>query len=671
MANKSNSYIINPKTNLPATNAQLIEMQKQGFPIPEENLPVILPTPETQAPLPNPINTAIKANASGNAVEQFFSKFGNPFAGSGNAIISGAESVGEGLRNLGNYAGKGIDYVKSGVSDTLEDTGNWAYRNRVGLGGLATAIGAGIARRDPSEALARFNQSIIANKQQEMREEEFRMLKDPSHPYNQQFRSIFKQLIPDVASKLGDNFDRMTMQNFKDAGLTDLLDVTQKRITISMADPTSDISQRARDMAKSQYNINVPNNISANQVQAYIDAEKYSTEKLFKEREVGAKETTAEAAAQKATSDAVYKKILEQEAISKREISQQELSIKEKEEKRREELHQPELDKLKKQNLETQLKIDKDDPNSETSKMAYKSLVQSTKEMFKGKILGKSFNPESIPKDLSANEYSKLTDDIIRHRQSLLQMNNIKDIATANQNMQKEMRKYAESQANYRASIQNKLGYSRLNEQQRHNKEMEEYYKNKEANKYGDVFINEGDLRSRGLTPATINKKIESAAGAMSLIEKSKQIITSLDKVGFKDIAGLTELSGVLRTLSTQIDLDEKQRSALGAYDKGVQELMDKMKSDPTGVKTLYARNKVKAQYQTMINEIMKGYKNQSRINGYDPRFGSPTQFTLELEDAIENQNPESIQRFKNMGYDSDDMLETYRKKFTVKKRGQ
>ena len=303
MANKSNSFIINSRTSRAATEADLLKMKEQGYAIPEELLPVT-PKLETQTPPPNPINNAINADASGNAIEQFFSRFGNPFAGSGDAIISGAGSVGrglqnlgsytgKGLQNLGDYAGKGIDYVKTGVSDTLEDTGNWAYRNRVGLGGLATAIGAGIARRDPSEALARFNQSIIANKQQEMREEEFRMLKDPSHPYNQQFRSIFKQLIPDVASKLGENFDRMTMQNFKDANLADLLDVTQKRITISMADPTSDISQRARDMARTQYNIDIPNNISANQVQAYIDAKIYSTEKLFKELEIGDNEINA------------------------------------------------------------------------------------------------------------------------------------------------------------------------------------------------------------------------------------------------------------------------------------------------------------------------------------------------------------------------------------------
>lgn len=648
-----NSFYINPRTNQPATAE---EMRKLGYPVSPEDLQQPI---QEQQPI-DPLTKAINASATPNAIEREYSTYNNPFSYISNLFNKTKETASD----IGTGIGRGIDYAGEEISNTLSDVGDWASKNKIALGGLGTAIGAGFARRDPSEALARYNQSIIANKQQEAREEELRMLKDSTHPYNQQFRNLFKQLIPDVAAKLGDNFEKMTVQNFKDAGLTDLLDVTQKRITIDMSDPTSQVSQRARNMAQSQYGINIPDNISANEVKNYIDAINKQKEQSFKEREVSTKE-------QKLLDEKTYKNILAQEKIKEGERGLEKLDLEKEEAKRKAELHQPELDKLKKQNLETQLKIDKDDPNSEASKMAYKSLVQSTKEMFKGKILGKSFSPESIPKNLSANEYSKLTDDIIRHRQSLLQMSNTKDIADANRNMQREMRKYAESQANYRASIQNKLGYSRLGEQQRHNKEMEEYYKNKEANKYGDVFINEGDLKSRGLTPTTINKKIESAAGAMNLIEKSKQIITSLDKVGYKDIAGLTELSGVLKTLSTQIDLDEKQRSALGAYDKGVQELMDKMKSDPTGIKTLYARNRVKAQYQTMINEIIKGYKNQSRISGYDPRFGSPTQFTLELEDAIQNQNPESIQRFKDMGYDSDDMLEAYGKKFTVKKRGQ
>lgn len=629
------------------------EAQRLGYEVSPEDLPASVPDVSATPVQQDIVTQSVQASRSPNAVEQQFGSFGNPFGYVQNLLSKGAENV-----------GKGFSLAGEKIGNTLSGIGDWASENRVGLGGLGTAIGAGLAGRDASEALSRYNQSIIANKQQQAREEELRIQNDSSHPYNQQFRNLFKQLIPDVAVKLGDNFEKMTVRNFKDAGLTDLLDVTQKRIAIDMSDRTSEVSKRAREMASTQYGIPIPDNISANEVKAYIDANNKKIEQSFKEREVSTKE-------QKLLDEKTYKNILTEEKIKEGERGSEKLELEKAKGLREAELHQPELDKLKKQNLETQLKIDKDDPNSETSKMAYKSLVQSTKKMFEGKILGKSFNPESIPKNLSANEYSKLTDDIMRHRQSLLQMNNTKDIAAANRNMQKEMRKYAESQANYRASIQNKLGYSRLSEQQRHNKEMEEYYKNREANKYGDVFINEGDLKSRGLTPTTINKKIESAAGAMSLIEKSKQIITSLDKVGFKDIAGLTELSGVLRTLSKQIDLDEKQRSALGAYDKGVQELMDKMKSDPTGVKTLYARDQVKAQYQTMINEIMKGYKNQSRISGYDPRFGSPIQFTLELEDAIQNQNPELIQRFKDMGYDSNDMLEAYGKKFTVKKRGQ
>jgi len=652
-----NSIYFRPDTGAPITPQ---EAQRLGLNVSPEDLPASVPDVSATPVQQDIVTQAVQASRSPNTVEQQFGSFGNPFGYVQNLLSKGAENV-----------GKGFSLAGEKIGNTLSGIGDWASENRVGLGGLGTAIGAGLAGRDASEALSRYNQSIIANKQQQAREEELRMLRDPTHSYNQQFRELFRKMIPDVAASLGENFEKMTVQNFKDAGLTDLMDVTQKRITISMSDPTSEASKRAREMATTQYGISIPNNVSANQVQAYIDAYNKQIEQGFKEREVSSKEKTAGAAEERAMTDAEYKKILGEKAIKDTDIDQQKLNLAVEEGKRKAELHQPELDKLKKQNLETQLKIDKDDPNSETSKMAYKSLVQSTKKMFEGKILGKSFNPESIPKNLSANEYSKLTDDIMRHRQSLLQMNNTKDIAAANRNMQKEMRRYAESQANYRASIQNKLGYSRLSEQQRHNREMEEYYKNKEANKYGDVFINEGDLKSRGLTPTTINKKIESAAGAMSLIDKSRQIITSLDKMGFKDIAGLTELSGVLKTLSTQIDLDEKQRSALGAYDKGVQELMDKMKSDPTGIKTLYARDRVKAQYQTMINEIMKGYKNQSRISGYDPRFGSPIQFTLELEDAIQNQNPESIQRFKDMGYDSDDMLEAYGKKFTVKKRGQ
>lgn len=645
-----NSIYFRPDTGTAITPQQA---QKLGLNVLPEDLPESVPD-VSATPVPQDIVTrSVQASSSPSTVEQQFGSFGNPFGYVQNLLSQGAENV-----------GKGFSLAGEKIGNTLSGIGDWASENRVGLGGLGTAIGAGLAGRDASEALSRYNQSIIANKQQQAREEELRMLRDPTHSYNQQFRELFRKMIPDVAASLGENFEKMTVQNFKDAGLTDLMDVTQKRITISMSDPTSEASKRAREMASTQYGIPIPDNVSANEVKNYIDAINKQKEQSFKEREVSTKE-------QKLLDEKTYKKILAEEKIKEGERGLEKLELEKAKGSREAELHQSELDKLKKQNLETQLKIDKDDPNSETSKMAYKSLVQSTKKMFEGKILGKSFNPESIPKNLSANEYSKLTDDIIRHRQSLLQMNNTKDIAAANRNMQKEMRRYAESQANYRASIQNKLGYSRLSEQQRHNKEMEEYYKNKEANKYGDVFINEGDLKSRGLTPTTINKKIESAAGAMSLIEKSKQIITSLDKVGFKDIAGLTELSGVLKTLSTQIDLDEKQRSVLGAYDKGVQELMDKMKSDPTGIKTLYARDRVKAQYQTMINEIMKGYKNQSRISGYDPRFGSPIQFTLELEDAIQNQNPESIQRFKDMGYDSDDMLEAYGKKFTVKKRGQ
>jgi hypothetical protein len=200
----------------------------------------------------------------------------------------------------------------------------------------------------------------------------------------------------------------------------------------------------------------------------------------------------------------------------------------------------------------------------------------------------------------------------------------------------------------------------------------EELLKNKESAKYGDTFIAEGDLNSRGLTRNNVTKQIDQATGAIQGVSQARQIMDSIDKVGLKEVAGLSQLSGRLKTLSVKLDMSEKQRYAMGAYDEGVRKLMEAMKTSPNNVKLILGyKQAVKAQYKQMIDSINEEYVTKGKQIGYDARFGSPINYTQELEAAI-NGDEEMIDKFNQFGYDPATMLDIYKtRSFKVRKRGE
>jgi hypothetical protein len=570
-----------------------------------------------------------------------------------NAITTGA-------RGIGNF----VSDVGQGIKETASDVGNWADQNRVGLGGFATAIGAGLARRDPSEALANYNKSIIQNKQQRQEEEKFKMATDGSHPYNQQFRELFAKMLPDVTAKLGDRFGQMTVQNFKDAGLTDLLDVTQKQIEISKNDASSPISKRTRDMASSQYGIQIPENYSANDVPRFLEAYKTENELKNKRKEIDIKQGKLELEAGKGFSDKENKENL--------------LKIKQAEELRNQQMFKPQLQEqevkaeIAKETKQNQIETSKEnlnklqfannslDPASELSKKAKNDFMKTNKKY------SYLINPNMSHSDIKEIETKVIPDLIKSERTNLTSLQR----QAMQSNALKAVQAIRDKNANYRAGLTNKLGYARLGETAQHNRAMEELQNKKLSDKYADTYISEGELGNQGLTKQTIGKKLEQGAGARELIRNSNTIMNKIDDVGFRDVAGLTSLSGELQSLYTNIGLDVKQNKALGAYDQGVRDLLSELAKNPTSASALAKKKMVKGQYKAVIDTINNAYKSKSIQQKWDERVGSPVDYTLKLNRAVKDADPEAIQEFSDLGYGQDDLIKAYKNSMPLKTKG-
>jgi hypothetical protein len=621
-------------------------------------------SPQIQAQ--QPIAETVKPTI--NPVQSEYNNYNDPLSSIKNFFTPFAETVSD----ASDYIGTGINKAGKSISDTASDVGNWADRNRVGLGGFATAIGAGFARRDPSEALANYNKSIIQNKQQAQEEEKFKMATDGSHPYNQQFRELFAKMLPDVTKRLGDRFGNMTVQNFKDAGLTDLLDVTQKQIEISKNDPNSSISKRTRDMASSQYEIQIPENVSANEVPNYIAALKNKNEMANKQKEIGIKQGTLDA---KKEATLMQAQKAEEELRNQRELT----GLKQEQNARESQLFPSSLEEAKvkaeiaKQTQESTIAEAKAKSNKE--QYLYNSM-DSKSDLSKNakKSFLKSFPKYSylISDDMSSKDIKDIETNVIPdlRKTELMNINSI--------NRQKiqsgaliQAQQIRDKNANYRASLMNRLGERRLGETTRHNIATEEINRKKMNEKYADTYISQGDLSNQGLSQPAISKKLESGSGARELIRNANSIMNNIDNLKPTDALGLTELSGQLQSLYTNMGLDVKQNKALGAYDQGVRDLLSEMAVNPNSVKAYAKKQYLKGQYKAVINSVNNAYKAKSIQQKWDERVGSPVDYTLKLNKAVIDNDPEAMQEFSDLGYGSDDLLKAYKNSMPLKRKGE
>ena len=654
------SFIINPKTSGRATREDLLKMQSQGYPIPQENIPQeqIAETPLAEVPKATPNAIQSSYNNYGNPLDFFKTNIVNPLANAGSY-------VGDKITDASHYIGRGIDKAGESISDTASDVGNWADRNRIGLGGFATAIGAGLARRDPSEALANYNRSIIQNKQQAQEEEKFKMATDASHPYNQQFRELFANMLPDVTKKLGNRFNNMTVQNFKDAGMGDLPVLIEKQIEISKNDPSSSISKRTRDMASSQYKIEIPENVSANEVPRFIEAYNTKLKQGVEQKKLDLKQGELEVKGGKAFADIenqeMLTKLKQAENARQAELfpsNLQEAQIKSNIAKQTQEST---IAEAKAKSKKEQYLYDSMDSKSDLSKNAKKSFLKSFPKY--SYLISDDMSNKDI-KDIETNVIPDL------RKTELINMNSI--------NRQKiqsgaliQAQQIRDKNANYRASLMNRLGEKRLGETTRHNIATEEINRKKMNEKYADTYISEGDLSNQGLSKSTISKKLESGSGARELIRNANNIMNNIDNLKPTDALGLTELSGQLQSLYTNMGLDVKQNKALGAYDQGVRDLLSEMAVNPNSVKAYAKKQYLKGQYKAVIDSVNNAYKAKSIQQKWDERIGSPVDYTLKLNKAVIDNDPEAMQEFSDLGYGSDDLLKAYKNSMPLKRKGE
>ncbi len=578
----------------------------------------------------------------------------NIFTPTANALSAGAKGIGSFASDVGQ-----------GIKQTVSDVGNFADRNRVGLGGFATAIGAGLARRDPSEALANYNRAIIQNKQQAQEEEKFKMATDGNHPYNQQFRELFAKMLPDVTAKFGDRFNSMTVQNFKDAGMGDLPVLIEKQIEISKNDPNSAISKRTRDMASSQYGIQIKPDVSANEVPRYIEALKTQNEMANKREEIGIKKGKLEVETGKALSDKENKenllKIKQAEESRNQQMFEPQLTEQQAKAKIATETQQDVIARTQAESQKEQYLFKSMDYNSDLSKNTRKSFLE-TYPKYKY-LISKNMSDADI-KEIE----TKVIPNLVKEEKSNISAEKRTRMQT---NAQIQAQTIRDKNANYRASLVNQLGKQRLSETARHNLATEDINRKKISEKYADTYISEGDLNNQGLTKPAILKKLESGSGAKELIRNANSIMNNIDNLKPTDALGLTELSGQLQSLYTNMGLDVKQNKALGAYDQGVRDLLSEMAVNPNSVKAYAKKKFLKGQYKAVIDSVNSAYKAKSIQQKWDERIGSPVDYTLKLNRAVIDNDPEAMQEFSDLGYETDDLLKAYKNSMPLKRKGE
>lgn len=615
-----NSIYFRPDTGAPIPPQ---EAQRLGLNVSPEDLPALVPDVSTTPVQQDIVTQSVEASRSPNIVEQQFRSFGNPFGYVQNLLSQGAENV-----------GKGFSLAGEKIGNTLSGIGDWASENRVGLGGLGTAIGAGLAGRDASEALSRYNQSIIANKQQQAKEEELRMLRDPTHSYNQQFRELFRKMIPDVAASLGENFEKMTVQNFKDAGLTDLMDVTQKRITISMSDPTSEASKRAREMASTQYKIPIPDNISANEVKAYIDAYKNEIEQGFKEREVKTKEESAESAKKRAVTDAEYKKILGNKATEDTKINQQELNLKQQDEKRKAELFPTEkaIKEAQKEKAQFENKV---------QKLNEKQLLEKPK--LENKLLNKKI--QDIDNDYNLGLKKLQVQERIANKQIGSARERL--LARINFDRQKlrDELKYKYDSLAHRDKIEN----------------LKLSYQNPEGT------VNQKILDNAGLSKQALKELVQYSSDSETMKDYMNQLKGIITKKGRYAAYSDQAIRGQMASLHAQILAKIKDKDKLGALDKGVLEYVDRLITNPTELSNAFSNStKIVSQLNTALDGTSTEQRNKYIGSKWDPRMARDIGSFQKLVNKAYKGDKQSVLKFQEYGYTPEQIGEFYDNRLPV-----
>lgn len=615
-----NSIYFRPDTGAPITPQ---EAKRLGLNVIPEDLPESVPDVSTTPVQQDIVTQTVQASRSPNTVEQQFGSFGNPFGSVRDLLSKGAKNVGEGFSLAGERIG-----------NTLSGIGDWASENRIGLGGLGTAIGAGLAGRDASEALSRYNQSIIANKQQQAREEELRIQNDSSHPYNQQFRNLFKQLIPDVAVKLGDNFEKMTVKNFKDAGLTDLLDVTQKRIAIDMSDRTSEVSKRAREMASTQYGIPIPDNISANEVKAYIDDHNKKIEQGLKEREVETKEETARSAKQRAIAEAAYKAILGEEAINEREIKQKKLDLEKEEGERKAELFPTEkaIKEAQKEKAQFENKV---------QKLNEKQLIDKPK--LENKLLNKKI--QDIDNDYNLGLKKLQVQERIANRQIGSARDRLLTRINFDKQKLRDELKYKYDALAHRDKIEN----------------LKLSYQNPEGT------VNQKILDNAGLSKQALKELVQYSSDSETMKDYMNQLKGIITKKGRYAAYSDQAIRGQMASLHAQILAKIKDKDKLGALDKGVLEYVDRLITNPTELSNAFSNStKIVSQLNTALEGTSTEQRNKYIGSKWDPRMARDIGSFQKLVNKAYKGDKQSVLKFQEYGYTEEQIVEFYDNRLPV-----
>jgi len=567
------------------------------------------------------------------------------FNPAGNLLKTGGEKISDVASGLGK-----------GISKAASDVGDWASENRVGLGGFGTAIGAGIAGRDASEALSRYNQAIIANKKQRQEELQFDMATNPNNPYNQQFRDLFAKMLPDVTAKLGDSFGKMTAQNFRDAGLDKLLETAQKQIEISKFDPNSSFSKQAREAAENQYKIKIPKDVPGIRVPDYIEAEKLKIQNQFKEREVANKENKLQLEVGKGMVDEKYKgqELKLKEAEEKRKAEMFPLQLEEQKVKSEiaTETKNAQIDTIKQKEKELELSNSQNDPNNPQAKLARKELIKRFPSFKK-----------LIPPDMTLAQEANVIKGIEDFRLEAKSLTDRKSIADALRKTQlniasmndKTRRLGLQQEKQYRDEI---IELKKLDQKR---KNIEFAYKNPLGR------INEKQLEQAGISKKDISELVSYSGdvqNAKDLVNEFKDI---LSKKGRFSILTDAEIRGKLQTMRTRFAGIIKRKDVLGALDAGVLTYVDQLLADPTAYTNAFKPN---SQIISQANAVLRGFddeeKNQYLVKKFDPRLARDIGRFQTLVKKAGQGDANSYSKFRDMGYSKEQINQFYENRFDV-----
>jgi hypothetical protein len=564
--------------------------------------------------------------------------------------------IGEGIGKSTKYLGDVGQSLYEDAKETASDVGNWADRNRVGLGGFATAIGAGLARRDPSEALANYNKSIIQNKQQRQEEEKFKMATDGNHPYNQQFRELFAKMLPDVTAKLGERFNSMTVQNFKDAGLTDLLDVTQKQMEISKNDPSSAISQRTRDMVSSQYGIEIPKNVSANEVPRFIEAYNTKLKQGVELKKLDLKKGELEVKGGKAFADIenqeMLTKLKQEENARQAQLFPSQLEEQKVKAKVATETQQYQIDTMKDKQKQLDLSNKSNDPNTKEAILARKNLEKRFPLLKK-----------LIPPNMTLAQEADVVKGIEDFRLKAKGLTDRRAMASELRNAQLNIASM--NDRTKRLGLQQTQEYRNqmidLKKQQNERENLKLAYQNPMGT------IPQKQLDAAGISKKDLSDTVEYSSdvqNAKDLVNEFKDI---LNRNGRFKILSDAEIRGKLQTMRTRFAGIIKRKDVLGALDAGVLTYVDQLLADPTSFSNaLKPNSQMISQANTFLNGLENEEKNYYLGRKFDPRVARDIgQFQILVRKAGQG-DKEAYKKLRDTGYSQDQINDFYQKRFNV-----